>query len=44
MVAADALAIMLDEYPDTLQGSLATLFSLYVREVVLVWIALILVD
>ncbi|MFS7937446.1 putative armadillo-like helical, translational activator Gcn1, TOG domain-containing protein [Helianthus anomalus] len=29
MAAADALAAVLDEYPDTLQESLATLFSLY---------------
>ncbi|KAI3785034.1 hypothetical protein L1987_44143 [Smallanthus sonchifolius] len=31
MAAADALAAVLDEYPDTLQESLATLFSLYIR-------------
>ncbi|XP_076949401.1 protein ILITYHIA-like isoform X2 [Bidens hawaiensis] len=30
--AADALAAVLDEYPDTLQESLATLFSLYIRD------------
>ncbi|XP_071733980.1 protein ILITYHIA [Rutidosis leptorrhynchoides] len=32
MAAADALAAVLDEYPDTLQESLATLFSLYIRD------------
>nr|XP_043618177.1 protein ILITYHIA [Erigeron canadensis] len=32
IAAADALAAVLDEYPDTLQESLATLFSLYIRD------------
>nr|GEV72458.1 protein ILITYHIA [Tanacetum cinerariifolium] len=32
MAAADALAAVLDEYPDTIQESLATLFSLYIRD------------
>ncbi|KVI07286.1 Armadillo-like helical [Cynara cardunculus var. scolymus] len=32
MAAADALAAALDEYPDTIQEALATLFSLYIRD------------
>lgn len=32
VAASDALAAVLDEYPDTLQESLATLFSLYIRD------------
>nr|KAJ0219477.1 hypothetical protein LSAT_V11C300155330 [Lactuca sativa] len=32
VVASDALVAVLDEYPDTLQESLATLFSLYIRD------------
>lgn len=32
MAAADALAAVLDEYPDTIQEALATLFSLYIRD------------
>lgn len=33
LAAAEALATALDEYPDSIQGSLSTLFSLYIREV-----------
>ncbi|KAL8159190.1 hypothetical protein V2J09_000727 [Rumex salicifolius] len=32
MAAAEALAAALDEYPDTIQESLSTLFSLYIRD------------
>ncbi|CAI9282332.1 unnamed protein product [Lactuca saligna] len=32
VAASDALVAVLDEYPDTLQESLATLFSLYIRD------------
>lgn len=32
LAAAEALAAALDEYPDTIQESLATLFSLYIRD------------
>lgn len=33
LAAAEALATALDEYPDSIQGSLSTLFSLYIRDV-----------
>ncbi|XAR48876.1 hypothetical protein NMG60_11031843 [Bertholletia excelsa] len=33
LAAAEALAAALDEYPDTIQESLSTLFSLYIRDV-----------
>ncbi|KAL8156542.1 hypothetical protein AgCh_001585 [Apium graveolens] len=33
IAAAEALAAALDEYPDTIQESLSTLFSLYIRDV-----------
>ncbi|KAL3523389.1 hypothetical protein ACH5RR_016223, partial [Cinchona calisaya] len=36
VAAADALAAALDEKPDTIQESLSTLFSLYIREVGLI--------
>nr|KAJ0197003.1 hypothetical protein LSAT_V11C700360160 [Lactuca sativa] len=32
VAASDALVVVLDEYPDTLQESLETLFSLYIRD------------
>ncbi|KDO52492.1 hypothetical protein CISIN_1g000049mg [Citrus sinensis] len=33
LAAAEALATALDEYPDSIQGSLSTLFSLYIRDI-----------
>lgn len=33
LAAAEALAAALDEYPDSIQGSLSTLFSLYIHDV-----------